>query len=251
MSITNKIDKLLKNDAIMNKFKLNGKDIRVKMEQISEALKVNTIVTDLYLSSCNIDTEGAKYLSEALKVNTTLRFINIRNNHIGSEGVKHLCEALKINTMVHTLDLGNNNICTEGVKYLSEILKVNTTLIKVSLWRNNNIGSEGVKHLSEALKVNTSLTTLDLRYNGEGAGYLLEALTVNTTLTDIAFSNDNDDNDDIFGSIRDRLRINKINKERLMQLQYLCAKKIGEIMTEDEVKVHLERYFVYKKIDVL
>ena len=44
---------------------------------IGEALKVNTSLTEIYLTDNNIGDEGGKAIGEALKVNTSLTKINL------------------------------------------------------------------------------------------------------------------------------------------------------------------------------
>ena len=55
-----------------------------------------------------IGAEGVKHLSEALKVNKTVTQIYLGDNEIGAEGVKHLAEALKDNKTVTDIKLGDN-----------------------------------------------------------------------------------------------------------------------------------------------
>eukprot|EP00943_MAST-04B_sp_MAST-4B-sp1_P003124 g3124.t1 len=142
-------------------FKLDVAQVRL----LAGVLKTNTSVKKLHLGlglgNCYIGDEGAKELAEALKVNTSLKEISLSSNNIGAEGgkelaeaLKELAEALKVNTSLEKIDLRNNTIGDEGAKYVAEALKVTTSLKEIYLW-NNNIGDEGAKELAEALKVNT------------------------------------------------------------------------------------------------
>ena len=152
---------------------------------LAEALKVNSTLTVLYLSDNRIGDQGATGLAEALKVNSTLTKLDLRGNGIGDQGATGLAEALKVNSTLTKLDLSGNGIGDQGATGLAEALKVNSTLTKLDL-RGNRIGDQGATGLAEALKVNSTLTWLDLIGNGigdQGATGLAEALKVNSTLT--------------------------------------------------------------------
>ena len=103
-------------------------------------------ITNLILGSCQIGSEGVKYLSDSLKSNTTITTLYLRENNIGSGGVKYLCDSLKSNSTITTLFLGSNNIGSEGFKYLSDTLKNNTTITALDLRAN-----QCCKQLQEAL----------------------------------------------------------------------------------------------------
>ena len=162
---------------------------------ISEALKINTILTTLIIS--NISVQGTKALSEALKTNRTLTNIDMSINRIGDEGAKALAEALKSNTALTSLNISRNyNIGVAGAKALAEALKLNTTLTTLNISENNKIGVEGAEALANALGKdgNKTLTTLDISGNNigvEGAIAIAEALKVNTTLTTLNISYNN------------------------------------------------------------
>ncbi|KAL9975268.1 hypothetical protein ACROYT_G012414 [Oculina patagonica] len=151
---------------------------------LSDALTVNTTLTDLDLSWNEIDGSGAGSLSKALTVNTTLTHLNLHLNRIGYSGAGSLSKALVVNTTLAYLDLSDNMIGDSGAGSLSDALTVNTTLTHLNLSRNR-IGDSGAGSLSDALTVNTTVTHLDLSRNRIGdsvAGFLSKALTVNTAL---------------------------------------------------------------------
>ena len=176
---------------------------------LSEALRVNTSLTSLHLSYNPIGADGAKFLSEALRVNTSLTSLNLCWNSIHAEGADSLSEALKVNTSLTSLVLSINSIHADEAHSLSEVLRVNTSLTSLDLF-SNSIHAEGAHSLSEALKVNTSLTSLDLRSNSigaEGANFLSEAIRVNTSLTSLNLGR-NSIGDEGAHSLSEALRVN-------------------------------------------
>ena len=116
------------------------------------------------------------------------------------------------NPTLTTLDLSRNNIGAEGAKDLAKALEKNTVLTSIYM-SSNNIGAEGTKDLAKALATNTVLTELSLSYND------IEA-----------------EGEVVIKHIKERLRINTVNKERLMGLQFLCANKIKAVGMDNKVK---------------
>ena len=142
-----------------------------EINKFMSALRMNTILASLNLSSNKIYAEGAK----ALARHTTLTSLNLSSNTIcGPEGAK----AFARNTTLTSLDLAHNTIGTDGAKALA----LNTTLTSLNL-HDNRILDEGAK----ALACNTTLTWLNLDnswIHAEGA----KALALNTTLTSLNLS---------------------------------------------------------------
>ena len=63
---------------------------------IAEALKVNSVLTNLNLDLNNISSRGAKAIAEALRENHTVTELNISVNHnIGHAGKVAVWEAVK------------------------------------------------------------------------------------------------------------------------------------------------------------
>jgi Ran GTPase-activating protein (RanGAP) involved in mRNA processing and transport len=77
---------------------------------LAEALKVNTLLTQLALRNNNIGVDGASALADALKVNTSATKIWLNDNAIGAEGAAALFDALKVNTSLTTIWLNGNQV---------------------------------------------------------------------------------------------------------------------------------------------
>ena len=119
------------------------------------------------------------------------------------------------------LNLSYYDLGAEGAKSLSEALKVNTVLTNIDL-RSNNIGDEGAKSLSSALKVNTVITTIDLGFNNIGKEFRMNSEPFRGA--------------EELRQINERLKINKVNKDRLKGLKFLCANKLKQLGKAEEVK---------------
>ena len=156
-------------------------------ESLSQALTVNSSLTNLYLGGNSIGDTSAESLSQALAVNSSLTKLVLSWNSIGDTGVEFLSQALAVNVSLTNLNLCFNSIGATGAEFLSQALAVNSSLTNLDL-RRNSIGDTGAESLSQALKVNSSLTWLDLTENSigdTGAEFLSQALAVNSSLTNL------------------------------------------------------------------
>ncbi|EGD78215.1 hypothetical protein PTSG_12838 [Salpingoeca rosetta] len=170
---------------------------------LGEALKGNTTVKDLDLSTIEIDGEQARAIAAALPFNTTLETLNMEGNEIGPDAAVAIADALKRNTSIVELDLEDNGIGPRGLKAISEALQENTTLQILLLGENDLLGvpedaesdSEadisGVKALADALRVNRTLLCLSLRDNvmtSEAWRLICNTLAINQGLAEIDLS---------------------------------------------------------------
>jgi Ran GTPase-activating protein (RanGAP) involved in mRNA processing and transport len=185
------------NSIIKNEVKtinLRDKTIEnVEAIALAEALKVNTTLTELYLSGNKIEPAGAQAIAGALEVNTALTELKIANSNIGDVGAQALAGALEKNKTLTKLDLSGNKIGDDGVEALAKALEKNNTLTELNLIYNE-IGDVGAQALAKALEVNTTLTELQLGGNNigdAGAQALARALMVNNTLTELKLSANN------------------------------------------------------------
>ena len=192
--------------TMFSRAKIDNKEI----DQLSQALSVNTELTHLNLSGNEIGESGAQLLSEALSVNTKLTHLNLSGNQIGKSGAQLLSNALSVNTKLTHLNLSGNQIGKSGAQLLSNALFYNTTLTHLNL-DDNLVGPLGVAYLSLALVVNTTLTYLNLDGNlaqAFGATYLSRALSRNTTaLTDLNLAR-NEIDDSVAKSLSRALSVN-------------------------------------------
>ena len=188
---TNLLTRALKVNSSLSSLKLSSNAIGAEgANSLAQALRVSTSLSSLNLRWHSIKDEGANSLAQALRVNTSLSSLNLQYNLIGAEGANSLTQALSVNTSLSFLNLCDNFIHAEGANSLAQALRVNTSLSYLDLTRNS-IGDEGANSLAQALRVNTSLSFLGLHSNsiGEvGANSLAQALRVNTSLSSLDLS---------------------------------------------------------------
>ena len=152
---------------------------------ISVILEKNSSLTHLDLSFNSIDQDVASSLSKALKANSSLTSLNLEGNFIGEDGASSLSKVLKANSSLTDLNLSDNKIGDAGASFLSQALKANSSLTNLNL-SINRIGDAGASSLSDALTANSSLTDLNLSLNSignAGASSLSKALKANSSLT--------------------------------------------------------------------
>ena len=56
----------------------------------ASALRRNTVLTELRLSSCGIDAEGTAQLADVLCGIATLRILDLSENSVDTKGARHL-----------------------------------------------------------------------------------------------------------------------------------------------------------------
>ena len=176
--------------TMFSRAKIDNKEI----DQLSQALSVNTKLTHLNLSGNEIDESGAKLLSEALFDNTALTHLNLDDNLVGASGAAYLSFTLPVNHTTLTYLNLDGNLVQAGATSLSWALSHNTTVLTDLNLARNEIDDSGAESLSRALSVNTTLTHLNLSGNEigtPGATSLFQVLSRNTTLTHLNLSENN------------------------------------------------------------
>ena len=156
------------------------------VQSLSEALKANTTVTKLAMSSHAFGDLCATCLAGTLCVNKTLTEVDMSNNIITARGAKHLVNALAVNTTLLCLNISFNFLHDDGARIFAEFLKGSKAVSALNV-STNGIGNPGATSVGESLQMNTTLKLLDLSGNPDisnpGAVSLSEALKVNRTLT--------------------------------------------------------------------
>ena len=160
------IAEALKVNAVLTELWLGGNKIGDEGAiAIADALKSGTAdLTFLDLRNINIGVDGSKAIAEALKVNAVVTTLFLGGNNIGDEGAIAIAEALQVTAALTNLELRLSSIGDDGAKAIAEALKVNAVVTSLSL-RNNSIGDEGAKAIAEALKVNAVLKNCNLLNN--------------------------------------------------------------------------------------
>ena len=124
------------------------------------------IVSNFYVIGNNINDNGLVFVSDALKVNNVLTHLDLGKNVIKLRGAELLREALEINTGLKTLALSFNQLDDDGAMELGEMLKVNNNLECLDL-SANWIGWRGAQYIATSLynSSNTGLKYIDISSN--------------------------------------------------------------------------------------
>ena len=160
---------------------------------LANALRTNTVLTNLSLRLQNIEFSGAIAMAEALKSNTALKLLDLAGNDIGINGAIAMAEALKVNTVLESLNLYRNSIGDLGANAMAGALEVNTVLTYLNL-RSNALSPNGCIAIGEALTNNAVLTSVNLKDNSagpEGGKAIAKMLQLNTTLKSLSIANTN------------------------------------------------------------
>ena len=174
-------------------------------------------LTELNLSSNEMDAAAANALGEALASSVTLKRIDIQSNLIkeggvalgkglaastsltelelsdcalGDEGGAAVLEALRGNTTLQVLKMSDNKL-SAGVAPALRAIGESTSLTQLDL-SENKLGPDACADLAAGIAKNASLRELELNYCALGAGCaaLGDALKSNSTLTSLQL-NDN------------------------------------------------------------
>ena len=188
MSFAEILQRIQSNDPELTAFVIvHGGIASENLIALSEALKENTRVTELTISSSHLGPQDAVTIAEMLKVNTTLTDLNLSINPLSEQGIRALCEALHKNSHLLHLNLWSSFSDSASLIALSKVLATRNTLTDLGL-QDCSLGAEGAGILSEVLKTNTALKRLDISKNSlgsKGIEKLSDALKTNTTLAEL------------------------------------------------------------------
>lgn len=164
-----------------------------EVEHIAAALKENTTLTSLSLTSFLSCQHDITIIAKALIGKITIKYLSLNNNNIKLEGTNAIVDALRENTTIIYLSLDDNQIDDQPATAIATLLRENTTIKTLSL-TCNYIGDTGAIAIANALRENTTLTSLSLRYNkiGDVGGLAIaEALKINITLRELFLFHNN------------------------------------------------------------
>jgi hypothetical protein len=117
-------------------------------EQIGQALRSNTHVTEVRLSRCTLDAADAKAIATGLERNDAVEVLHLDNNKISNDGASVIAEALKTNTRLVELNLLGQPVqfgdaCLEQ---FIDMFNYNVTLTKI-IWRLDSRKSFAINKL--------------------------------------------------------------------------------------------------------
>ena len=152
---------------------LNDKD----MEILKEGLSLFPNIKGINISFCpKISPIGYINLAKGFKNLTNLSEVNLSSNNINDEGLKNLIEFFDKNTKLYYINLSWNSITSEGFSLLCKSISNNKLRIKELNVCGNKISDEGFKIFSEEVKIGTFnfLYKIDFSHNllGDETMYL-------------------------------------------------------------------------------
>ena len=118
--------------------------------------------------------EGITAISDAMRVNGLLTALDLSSNYLTDEGVSAVCEAIQSNkeTKLASLNFGVNEIGPVGANAVAAMVVVTGSLTSINLSKNKLCGvwtdddgeqqgtytAEGITAIADALRVNGGLT---------------------------------------------------------------------------------------------
>ncbi|CAH6789223.1 leucine-rich repeat-containing protein 34 [Phodopus roborovskii] len=123
-------------------------------------LKENHCLVELHMCKHDMKNYGMQQLCNALYLNSSLRYLDISCNKITRDGMVYLADVLKSNTTLEVIDLSFNRIENTGAKFLSETLTSHNRSLKALSVVSNKIEGEGLVALSQSMKTNLILSNI-------------------------------------------------------------------------------------------
>lgn len=201
---------------------LTGNDIKENGVRIlSEGLKNNKSLLQLYLDKNNIQANGGFYLADALIKNHSIEKLSLAHNQVNENGLASLLTVLANNNhSIKYLDLSDNHLTNEDFISISELVQ-NTHSVSVLNLSNNCIEQQSAHYLGLAIKYTQRLNVLYLQntnLNEESAPLLLKNL-VDTKVSELYLDYNP------FGEIIAILLANTLKNGNLTGIRYLSLKK--------------------------
>lgn len=212
------LPRLFQNDPTLKELHLANSDCSdVALIALTDALKLNTMVTTVVLDGNSITNEGARLLAEMLFVNRSVTTLSLKSNHIGVLGAEALVAALESNCKLTVCNIeGNDMIVGEVCKELDILTRLNAkpaslkdsvlaikrqkapkflnlSRAEIARAEHRELTHDNLHHLDDwaaetlafYLKSDACVEHLDLSFHhigDEGVLHLAEMLRVNRTL---------------------------------------------------------------------
>jgi hypothetical protein len=134
-------------------------DNQIAARALGQALAENKSLVELKLSG-NVAIDFSQELASALKLNTCLRKLLLSSTHVGDGGAIALANALlEINRTLQILDLTGCNVGHSGASALAQVVAKNDVLEELHL-ADNPLEESGARALLNAFKHNKRLRRL-------------------------------------------------------------------------------------------
>ena len=139
------------------------------MAELMEALKGNTVVTELKLARnlSHWNEQGDKFglaLAPILAASKSITSVDLHNNDLHEKACVAIAEALKVNKSITSLNFADN-FARKAAKDFGDMLKVNKTLTHLNM-NVNQMQDEEAQYLLDCLKANTTIKEFTAFNNG-------------------------------------------------------------------------------------
>ena len=189
--------------------------IQSKIIQVVSALKRVSAINGLILSNNSIPENAINNLVEAIAINSNLRSLYLDNNNLQHHGALVASALCKI-TSLTTLDLSNNNMTEEVADKIALAIGNNNSIKELHI-RGNIFRADGIIKIAQSLCGLTCLNVLDASNNHitEGAAEsVAKAILSNPALEELYLS----DNQLGTGALKIIAALNNISKLRVLDL---------------------------------
>ncbi|KAM4889066.1 leucine-rich repeat-containing protein 34 isoform 2-T2 [Thomomys bottae] len=151
---------MLQINSSLEKLDVGDCDLEESTVHIGHMLKENHCLMELHLCKHGMQNDGLQQLCEALYLNSTLRYLDVSCNKITQDGMLYLAAVLKSNATLEVIDLSFNRIESAGAKHLSKTLASHNRSLKALSVVSNKIDGEGLIALSDSMKTNPILSNI-------------------------------------------------------------------------------------------
>lgn len=145
------------------------------LKGLQESLKNNTVLEELWLDNCKMDSGGLSILSSVLKKDS-LKILSLNENGLGDDCLHDIVLSLSNVKSLNILCLDRNGISDSGCLHICHILAEADTTFTLSLV-GNRISDSGAMAIAKVLECRSTTCILNLAENQigiEGAKRLVQ-----------------------------------------------------------------------------
>ncbi len=168
---------------------------RQSEKYLVEALKINTSLTELFISSLQDDPNDMNNhffiedILEYLKLNTTIVILSLAIYNLSEININHICNILIRNNTLERLYLGYCNINVDDVNRIISCLKYNTNLRALDL-SDNKSNIDTINVIADVLKYNNTINIIFIDFVYDPSDVIDHQLIDDNTRDDIEKYND-------------------------------------------------------------
>jgi len=136
------------------------------LDPLCDAIRENSVLTNLDLSYNNLAARGCAAIAEAFEHNSSINELSLRGNNVGDFGAAALAAAVGKGKLAK-LDVSDNGISELGGEALGKLIANAAGPLKQADFSWNALRLTGCLHVAEGLKT-SGLVRLNLAWNGMG-----------------------------------------------------------------------------------